>query len=360
VRERLLTAFARQEDSYAGVDLANATRFGGALWFLGAFLSALLLPFVDGDDVIGAGGLLLGVALTVGAVAAGWRMRSVGARVNVNELFFYSYCAVTAIAAMVWITGGVGSPYEQLFILGVVYTCAVHPPRRAVPYLAVVALLAALPLVYDDNVTSREVLNVVTELVVWLVLALTVLVLMSYVRAQRLGLRREGEKARRQARLDPLTGLLNRRAFDEDLGRAIDRARASGQPLSVLVGDLDDFKDFNDRFGHLEGDRVLQAVAASLRAALRRPDVAYRWGGDEFAVILPEADARGGELVAARLVEAVARTAGPNGEPLGMSAGVAELDGVTMGGAAALVGAADRALMHAKGSSSFEVPQTRG
>ena len=58
----------------------------------------------------------------------------------------------------------------------------------------------------------------------------------------------------------------------------------SGDPLSVLVGDIDDFKDFNDRFGHLEGDGVLRAIAQALAGAVRRPDVAYRWGGDESVV----------------------------------------------------------------------------
>jgi diguanylate cyclase (GGDEF)-like protein len=227
-------------------------------------------------------------------------------------------------------------------------------------FLACFVAVVLLPLAYDDDVTRRVATEHTIELLVWLSLSLAVLLLMHNVRMQRLGLRREGEQARRQARLDPLTDLLNRRAFDEDLAHAIEAARASGDPLSVLVGDIDDFKDFNDRYGHLEGDRVLQVVAAALRVALRRPDVAYRWGGDEFAVILPQADRRGAGLVAGRVEVAVARCSGPDGDALGMSTGVAEYDRTQHGGVAALLEVADQRLMRAKGSGAFKVPQTRG
>ena len=360
MRERIRSVFARRDDPYAGVDLANAGRFGGALWFLGAVMTALLLPFVHPtDSSLGDAGWIVAGLIVAGAVVAGVRMRSVGPNANVDEFLFYSYAALACITALVWLSGGLGSPYAQIYLLTTVYTCAVHPPRRAAPFLATLTLVVLLPLVYADHVTRREVLELLVQLFVWLALALVVVVMMSYVRAQRLGLRREGEEARQEARLDSLTGLLNRRAFDHDLARAIDAARAGGEPLCLLVGDIDDFKDFNDRFGHLEGDRVLKGVANSLRGALRRPDVAYRWGGDEFAVILPQAGLQGGELVALRAEEAVARTSGPGGEALGIATGVAEL-GSEHSGAADLLAAADQALMLRKGSGSFELPQTRG
>ena len=359
MRERLANAFAKQEDPYAGVDLANATRFGGALWFLGAIYTALLLPFVHPDE-IGSGGWVIAGAVIVGAVVIGWRMLHVGANVNVDELLLYSFGAIASIAVLVWLSGGIGSPYGQIFILSAGYTAAVHPPRRTLAYLAVLAVLVLLPLVYDDGAGSRAQVDLVAELFVWLALSFVLMFLMDYVRAQRLGLRREGETARRQARIDPLTGLLNRRAFDEDLAHAIERSRAGDEPLSVMVGDLDDFKDFNDRFGHLEGDRVLKLVADALRAAVRRPDVAYRWGGDEFAVILPHAALPGAQQVAGRVERAIARLTGPDGHPLGITTGVAELDESVSGGAGQLVATADQALMHAKGSGVFDAPQPRG
>src|SRR4051794_7364266 len=166
-------------------------------------------------------------------VVAGLRMRAGGADINPNELLFYSYTAVVAIAVFVWLSDGIDSPYAQLFILSALYTCASHPARRALRYMAFFTAVVVLPLFYSDNVTRREATEHTIELLVWLALAFAVIFLMHNVRMQRLGLPREGEQARRQARLDPLTGLLNRRAFDEDLTHAIETARANAEPLSV-------------------------------------------------------------------------------------------------------------------------------
>jgi diguanylate cyclase (GGDEF)-like protein len=358
VRERLAAAFAKRDDPYAGVDLANAARFGGALWFFGAAFTAVLLPFAHPDE-IGDAGWAVAAAMILGSVLTGWRMRHAGPGVNVNELLLYSYCAIAAVAVLVWVSGGLGSPYGQLFLVSAIYTCGVHSPRRAAVYLLVFTLLVLLPLAYDEQATHRGTVHLAAELAIWVAISIGSAILMAYVRAQRLGLRREGESARRQARLDELTGLLNRRAFDEDLAQAISRSRAIGEPVSVLLGDLDDFKDFNDRYGHLEGDRVLKLVAEALPNALRRPDIAYRWGGDEFAVILPQADLAGAEHVAQRVEAAIATHTGPDGDALGISTGVAQLrpDDSTP---AALVARADQALFVSKGSGVFDVPQSRG
>jgi diguanylate cyclase (GGDEF)-like protein len=358
VRERLAAAFAKRDDPYAGTDLANASRFGGGLWFLGALFTAALLPFDHPDRATG-GGWAIAAALIVGSVVLGWRMRGMGSNLNVNELLLYSYAAIACIAVLCWVSGGVGSPYGQLFLLSAIYTAAVHPPRRVLVYLGVLVVLVLLPLVYDDSSSSSDRVELVAQLFVWVALALSAAVLMGLVRAQRVGLRLEGETARRQARLDPLTGLQNRRAFDEDLAQAIAVARSTGQPLSVLIGDLDDFKDFNDRFGHLEGDRVLELAAQALKSALRRPDIAYRWGGDEFAAILAQADLPTAQLVAGRVERAVAKHSGPDGHRLGITTGVAQFDAAG-GGADDLVAAADQALMLGKGSGVFDAPQSRG
>ena len=125
------------------------------------------------------------------------------------------------------------------------------------------------------------------------------------------------------ARTDPLTGLLNRRAFEELFAVELERAGRSGRPLSVLVGDLDGFKLVNDRRGHHEGDAALQALAADLEKWKRRIDVAARIGGEEFALLLPESDERGAFLVAERLRRAVHRTFGEAEIPLTISFGVA-------------------------------------
>jgi len=105
----------------------------------------------------------------------------------------------------------------------------------------------------------------------------------------------------RLARTDPLTGLANRRGWDEQLGRELSRAQRSGGALSVALLDLDNFKSFNDAHGHQAGDRLLVEAAAAWREQLRDIDVLCRWGGDEFALVLPDCSAREAEEVIARL-----------------------------------------------------------
>ena len=110
---------------------------------------------------------------------------------------------------------------------------------------------------------------------------------------------------REEARTDPLTGVYNRRFLEEFLARELTRARRSLQPLSVLLLDLDGFKAFNDRHGHLEGDRTLALVADSLRNAVRATDIVARYGGDEFVVVLPNTTGEAARRVARELAHAV-------------------------------------------------------
>ncbi|RDI94944.1 diguanylate cyclase [Meiothermus sp. QL-1] len=106
---------------------------------------------------------------------------------------------------------------------------------------------------------------------------------------------------------DELTGLYNRRAFEQRLVEEVERARRYCYPLSLLVLDLRNFKPINDRLGHAMGDRALVAVARALRQSQRGADLVFRWGGDEFVVLLPQTDAEGAQAAASRLSEAVSR-----------------------------------------------------
>jgi len=101
----------------------------------------------------------------------------------------------------------------------------------------------------------------------------------------------ELRKLHRNAVTDPLTGLHNRRLFDETLDKELNRARRYSHPLSLVALDLHRFKEVNDKYGHPRGDDVLHAAAATLRKALRTSDSAFRTGGDEFSLILPQTDA---------------------------------------------------------------------
>lgn len=109
-----------------------------------------------------------------------------------------------------------------------------------------------------------------------------------------------------KAMSDALTGVPNRRAFEEGLESEARRCRREEEPLSVVMVDIDDFKDFNDRFGHLVGDTALTAVARSLQVNTQRAgDLLARYGGEEFALVLPNTDSRGALVLAERLVRAV-------------------------------------------------------
>jgi diguanylate cyclase (GGDEF)-like protein/PAS domain S-box-containing protein len=143
------------------------------------------------------------------------------------------------------------------------------------------------------------------------------------------------------ARTDSLTGLPNRRHWEQQLPRELSRASRDGQKLCVAMLDLDHFKDYNDRRGHQAGDRLLAAGAISWRGALRPYDILARYGGEEFSVILPGCDL----VDALTLVERL-RSVTPEGESC--SAGIAEWDGDEE--AEALVGRADAALYRAKRS----------
>ncbi|WP_374479383.1 GGDEF domain-containing protein [Zoogloea sp.] len=114
------------------------------------------------------------------------------------------------------------------------------------------------------------------------------------------------EALKRLTTQDALTGIGNRRAFDGTLDLELRRAMRSGQPLSLLMIDVDHFKDFNDHFGHVEGDRCLQMVAKTLNVAVvRAADMVARYGGEEFVALLPGTDAAAAALVAERLRAAV-------------------------------------------------------
>jgi diguanylate cyclase (GGDEF)-like protein len=108
-----------------------------------------------------------------------------------------------------------------------------------------------------------------------------------------------------EAITDGLTGLKTRRYFREALQGEWRRSARSSRPFSVIMMDLDGFKQVNDQGGHLEGDRVLAAVAALLDARLRQPSVVARYGGDEFAILAPETGAQQAEILAERLRAAV-------------------------------------------------------
>ena len=283
-RGRLNELFQRREDPYAGADLDRARRLGGALWLVAAFFLALLLPLAaPTKSALGANGWIPAAVIFVACLAGAGRMLARPERVGTGELLAMSYVAVVSVAVLEWLGGGHDSPYHQLYILSVVYTACVHPPRRAAVYLAAFVAATAASFTYEGW-DPEALADVAVQDIIILGLALLGLVLMDDVRRQRLDLREEGDEARRLATIDDLTGLGNRRGLMADLGRRIPEATEE-RPLLLILFDLDGFKAYNDSYGHPAGDSLLIRLAANLRSAMEGRGTTYRMGGDEFCVL---------------------------------------------------------------------------
>ena len=151
---------------------------------------------------------------------------------------------------------------------------------------------------------------------------------------------------------DPLTGLLNRRYLEERLNEELNRSRRSNYAMSFMMIDIDDFKNYNDVNGHPAGDQALQITAHNLKAELRLEDVACRYGGEEFCILLPQTPINEAAAIAERIRRKISDTAYPHGknQPLGMvtvSIGISTLS-KHVDTTVAVIAAADRALYSAK------------
>jgi diguanylate cyclase (GGDEF)-like protein len=155
------------------------------------------------------------------------------------------------------------------------------------------------------------------------------------------------EEVRFLAEHDPLTRLFNRHAFGLRLDMEMTRAARYSRPFTLVVLDVDGFKSVNDRHGHLAGDAALEQLGLVLRAGLRAADTAYRIGGDEFALLLPETTAAEARAVIERIAESLVDAGERAGTPLRASFGVVVGDGATTD-AERLLRDADAAMYEAK------------
>jgi len=149
----------------------------------------------------------------------------------------------------------------------------------------------------------------------------------------------------KQALLDSLTGLGNSRRFREALAAELKRSDRTGRPFSIVFADVDDFKDINDQYGHVQADRTLTAIGDALATELRGSDLVCRWGGDEFIILLPETERREAGILAERLRKAVAGDAASAGATISLGVACFPEDGRDYD---SLVAYADRALYASK------------
>lgn len=215
---------------------------------------------------------------------------------------------IAFLTMLVMLTGGFTSPYFFGYVLllgagslwGTGPASAILATATAVAYLVGVAISSGPGLVTADGI-SRVAFNIVT-------VGLVTYVAWVIGREQR----RAREEALRLSRFDSLTGLHSRSFFTSTVEREIPRAARTGRPFAMLMFDLDGLKAANDRFGHDFGDRLLQAVADVLRGDIRVTDVAARYAGDEFVLLLPETDLPGALRVAEKVRADISRLALPH------------------------------------------------
>jgi diguanylate cyclase (GGDEF)-like protein len=289
-----------------------------------AWFGVLLLP-MPGHHVDTAwyvAGTALTAAVTLSVIWAPWHRAPVASRL------LPALAYLVAVGSLRHAAGGSASGVGSLVLLPVLWVALYGTRRELVIVLTGVALTFAVPLLVvgaPDYPTSAWRAGFLTTLLAAMI-GTTVQRLVTRVRAQATAARaaeRERERLFAQveqlARTDPLTGVGNRRAWEDELGRALTAATRRDAPLTLAMLDLDGFKALNDSAGHHAGDRALQDCARAWAAELRAGDTIARLGGDEFGVLLPDCDAVEARLVVDRLRAA---TAGA----LGCSAGVAEWD----------------------------------
>jgi diguanylate cyclase (GGDEF)-like protein len=209
---------------------------------------------------------------------------------------------ITFAALLVLLTGQVESPFFLSFPLIVAGAALVVSPRAAVALAAIASLAflaAALAPVDSQDLGATAVAIITIDLAALLLLTYVAMVV---AREQR----RARDAAIHLSTIDPLTGLFSRGFLFAAVEREIARSGRSERAFCLLMMDLDGLKAVNDRYGHLVGDSLLQAVGASIRDGVRRIDTPARYGGDEFVVLCPETDRSGARVLAEKIRQGVA------------------------------------------------------
>ena len=311
---------SRREDPYAGADLPSAQRVVAVLLAFASLLALALFALDPPSEQIGWPGWIIGGLLVVAGLGVATRLNQVERLWSVDTLLVVGYVGVAGIATLEWLSGSGTAAYDVLFIawLG---AGVVHPPRRSFAFLATLLVGLALPLLYEPS-SSALGTRLAADALLILAAGALLTVYLDIERARRVRMISAG----RLAKVDGLTSLLNRRAFEESLRAEVARAGRSGSDLSMALIDLDDFKAVNDGYGHLAGDRCLRELAEALERSVRTGDRCFRWAGDEFAVLLPDTDHEGAVQVLERVAEHVSATCErPDDRALEISWGVSQL-----------------------------------
>ena len=295
-----------RHDPYAGINLRGIRDLAATGWAAGIVIACLLMIPAPPTAQLGAWGWAAGIGIQAASFAGFLAFNRLRGRVNFTVMLAITWLLPIDLGLMQWLGGGWGAPYDELLLPALILGSAGLPPRRFIPFAAMVSAVALAPAVYSPD--RSGLLDAITELSVWLFVTSALSMLMARVRGQA-----------RLARRDQLTQLANRRALDE-----LFEVPRSGE-LVLGIGDLDGFKEINDRHGHLAGDACLVSVATVLAEHARSGDRVFRWGGDEFAVLLTDTASSDAAAVFARLEAAVAdEIRDPAGRPVRITFGWSE------------------------------------
>lgn len=284
----------------------------------------------------------LAVLVTVSLVP-----RRLIARARWSPVFFHGW-SITCLGLtylLIWLDGGVDSPTLLYLYMIMLFASMYHSVTSNIIYAGAGIFgycLVALMEPFDPGMGMSHLFR--------LVLLMLAYGFCTSIAWHRSLLARENEKMRRQLEdrtlHDSLTGCLNRRGLIDALGREVARSQRSHDPVSLLLIDIDHFKQINDEMGHLQGDRVLCRVAAMLMSMTRRIDVFGRLGGDEFVLVSPDTGSDGAVILARRLREAVSRLEWPRHVTL--SIGICSVVCTQEARAEGLLDQADKALYEVK------------
>jgi len=333
-------------DSAAQIARRTTTgRLAGVLFIVGALASIPANLLFRHPSVGVLNHVLVAVALVsgLGCLLAPWD------RIPDRVFHLVPVMASAEVALTVWAVGKHGPVYEWFYVLVAVFTAYAFDSRRVIAaHMTFCTAAAALPLFYGGG-TSQQIARIGVFMPMLWVATVAVLHL-------REGLVRRQSELADLVRRDPLTGVGNRRLLGERLPYELARHRRTGRELTLLVLDLDDFKEVNDTLGHPAGDRLLCDVAAVLAGTVRAADTVIRHGGDEFCVIAPETGEEDAVALALRIRSALL-TVGGTPNPLSASIGTAIFpqDGQTP---EILLGAADTAERWAKSHRSDQLTLT--
>lgn len=258
------------------------------------------------------------------------------------------------IVVGVGVTGGAFSPILPTAVIPTIMLCARFRPRVVVMGLALSVVMTGIALWLARYAPHSPRIPAVGHILWYAVMLISVVAAASILLTSDI-------KSRGEAQLDPLTGLLNRKAMADQMALMTVRSATAGLSDAILVCDIDHFKNVNDTLGHEVGDRVLIEVANRIRSCLRIKDKIFRYGGEEFVVILSEETPNNAEAVATRILETVSKSP-IVGMRITVSVGVATATEaqVSQPDAASLILLADKAMYAAKNAGRNQVWRAAG